>query len=162
MPKSYKIPKPDKLPEGDDCINFAHRRLCKLDEIIRNLNRKESSERTRIINDLIHRVIPKMRKDLRLARDESIKLGKIQEERSNDKKHLMELAAGSEAYGEAKEVYDTSCCILYSYKTVLPSKVHDYQNYMASCERVLKSYPQWHYDEEKDSHFLLTSHFEED
>ncbi|CCD46203.1 predicted protein [Botrytis cinerea T4] len=41
MPTSYKIPTPDKLPEGDDNINFAHRRLRKLVEIIRNLNRKE-------------------------------------------------------------------------------------------------------------------------
>lgn len=42
------------------------------------------------------------------------------------------------------------------------SKVEDYGDHVAPCERVLESYPQWHYDEENDSHFVLTSHFDED
>lgn len=59
-------------------------------------------------------------------------------------------------------MHDIACCILFSYQLLLPSKVQDYGDYVASCERVLESYPQWHYYEKNDSHFVLTSHFEED
>ncbi|KAK6606087.1 hypothetical protein H4I96_04549 [Botrytis cinerea] len=73
MPTFYKIPTPDKLPEGDDNIDFAHRRL--------------------------HRVIPKIKNDLWLAQKEFVELAERKEARTIVKENLMTgLAPGSEEY----------------------------------------------------------------
>ncbi|KAM0156374.1 hypothetical protein ACHAPG_005361 [Botrytis cinerea] len=86
MPTSYKIPTPDKLPEGDDNINFAHRRLRKLVEIIRNLNRKE-------------RKVQNALEDLWLAQKEFVELAERKEARTIVKENLMTgLAPDSEEY----------------------------------------------------------------
>ncbi|TGO44191.1 hypothetical protein BCON_0575g00030 [Botryotinia convoluta] len=163
MPTSYKIAKPDKLPEKDEEINFEHRRLRKLDEIVRELIRKESSERTRIINDLKERVIPKMTRDIQAARVEISEKEERQKVVESDKMSLLnQHPPGSKEYNDAKLLHNTACCILYSYQRKLPEKIREYEAYVESCTRVLNSYPQYHYDEEMDHHLIHTSHYDED
>ncbi|KAF7944805.1 uncharacterized protein EAE97_005438 [Botrytis byssoidea] len=140
----FRVPEPKTVPTGSIDITFAHSKLISLDAVVRNLRRKNKSDRAIKIGHL-KVSIPEMKNSIRSARadikekelaQESVVSGRISHMNQMYRDHGRE----SELYKMARNSVYGAQNVLEYYVKDLPEKIQEYKDFVSSCDRVLDSW----------------------